>query len=223
MIKTLSIMSGCYAPPHREVTLFKHAEIIHQLPDVFLKMLISHTPVHHNLSKYYDIILYDKNNVADPERQFSFGAAESMLIRQGLIMSNYYGIEWMFKLGFDCLPEDIFRIYDWIGKLDNKYMMVSMTHGDIGVGTLAFLMNVKWGLNYFPEFKTIDEMFDGQPGKHLEFAVGEHLQKNGQLDKVFKYENGVNTMFSQPMGVIDYRDDCQGVKQDENLLARYKA
>ena len=218
--KYLSIMSGCYAPPNREVTLFKHLSLINQLPEGFLKILVTHTPVHQNCFKYVDMVLYDNNNVVD-ERAFSFGAAESMLIRQGLILSKYYGIEWMFKLGFDCLPNNIKEVYEWLKHIE-KYKMITTEHGGKGVGSLSFLVNVDWGLENLPEFRTVDEMFQGQDGKHLEVAYGEHIIKLGKWSDIYFYKN-INEMFKQSGNPIDYRDDCQGVKQDENLLKSFKS
>lgn len=220
-MKTIAIMTGAFVPDNRQVTMFKHLELISQLPDNFLKMFITHTPVHENVQKYVDLYLYDKNNVADPERQFSFGAAESMLIRQGLLLSKYYNLKYMYKFGFDMLPDNIFAIYDWIEHIEKGYKMVTFGHGPLGVGTLCFLVEVDWGLKYIPEFQTIDEMFGGQEGKHLEVAIGEKLQKEGQLDKVYYYKSP-DQMFKQTIGNIEYHDDAQGVKQNERLLTKFK-
>lgn len=221
MNKTIAIMTGAFVPENRQVTLFKHLELIKQLPDNFLKMLISHTALHQNVQNYVDIYLYDKNNVVDPNRQFSFGCAESYLIRQGLLLAKFNNIKYMYKLGFDLLPNNIFTIYDWIKYIDNGYKMVTFKHGELGVGTLCFLVNVEWGLKNLPCFKTVDEMFNGTEGKHLEVAYGEKIIENNNMDKVYFYDNP-NKMFNQRIGNVDFNDDCQGVKQDEILLSKYK-
>jgi len=218
-------MTGCFFKPHRELTLFRHLEKIKQLPNNLLKMLITHTPIHRNAFDYVDLVLYDKNNVADEERQFSYGAAESMLIRQGLIMADYYNKEWMFKLGFDVIPDDPYKIFDWL-QFTDKYKMVSMTHGRLGVGTLAFLVNVKWGLKNIPEFRTIDDMWKGQNGKHLEHAIGEHLYNQGVFDDIYRFENGITDMFEcwpkSPEQCNDNWDWEYPQEYHKNLLKRYK-
>lgn len=220
-----SIMTGCFFKPYRELTLFKHVEEIKKLPNVLLKMLITHTPVHQKIFDSYDIVLYDRNNVVDDKRQFSYGAAESMLIRQGLIMSDYYNKEWMIKLGFDIIPEDIYKIFDWFDYTP-KYKMVSMTHGNDGVGTLAFLINVKWGLKYLPEFRTVDKMFQGAEGTHLEFAIGKELINKNVFGDVYRIENGINAMFKQNVGCAEYCNDNWDWEypQEENkkLLKKFK-
>lgn len=223
--KNTAVMTGCFFKPHRELTLFNHTEMIKTLPNNILKILITHTPVHLKIFDTYDIILYDKNNVADEDRQFSYGAAESMLIRQGLLMADYYNKEWMFKLAFDVIPDEPIRMFDWFEYTDN-YKMVSMEHGEYGVGTLAFLINVKWGLKYFPEFRTIDEMFGGVPGKHLEFAVGEHLLRQREFENVYRIEGGINKMFKQIEGCPEKCNDNwdweQPVEENKSLLKRFK-
>lgn len=219
--KTIATMTGCWCPPNRQVTLFKHSELIKSLPDNFLKMLVTHSPVHQNIFKYYDIVLYDNNNVVDEKRQFSFGTAESMLIRQGLLLAKYYGMKLMYKFGFDLLPDDIFRIYDWLEHIEKGYKMVTHRHGNPGVGTFIFLVDVDWALKYLPEYRTVDEMFGGCENQHLEISYGKHIVKNGQMDKVYFY-NSSNKMFSQKIGNVEFYDDCQGCHQDENLLAKYK-
>jgi hypothetical protein len=219
--KTIAIMTGAYVPYNREVTMFRHAELIAALPDNFLKMFISHTPVHKNISKYYDIVLYDSNNVVDEKRQFSFGCAESYLIHQGLLLADFYNLEWMYKLGFDVLPDDIFNIYNWLEHIDKGYKMVTCRHGDIGINTMCFLVNVKWGLRYLRRFDTIDDMFNGKENKHLEIAYGERIVKDGEQESVYYYETP-NKMFNQKIGCVEYSDDTSGVHQDEQLLARYK-
>jgi hypothetical protein len=221
MNKTIAIMTGAFVPENRQVTLFKHLELIKQLPDNFLKVLISHTALHQNVQKYVDIYLYDKNNVIDSNRQFSFGCAESYLIRQGLILSKFYNIKYMYKLGFDVLPDNIFEIYNWIKYIDDGYKMVTFKHGESGVGTLCFLVNVEWGLENLPCFRTVDKMFNGIEGKHLEVAYGEKIIENNNMDKVYFYDNP-NKMFNQKIGNVDFNDDCQGVKQDKKLLSKYK-
>lgn len=218
--KTIAVMTGAWVPENRQVTMFKHLELIKKLPDNFLKMFITHTPVHHNVQKYVDIYLYDRNNEADPDRQFSFGCAESYLIRQGLMLSKFYNMKYMYKLGFDVLPDNIFKIYDWLKWVDEGYKMVTFRHGNPGIGTLCFLIDVDWGLKYLPHFETIDDMFGGQENCHLEVAYGEQIKKTNQLDKVYYYDTP-NKMFSQTIGNIDFYDDMQGHKQDETLLAKY--
>jgi len=220
-----AIMTGCFFKPHRELTLFKHVEEIKKLPNTVLKMLITHTPIHHKIYDAYDIVLYDRNNVADEDRQFSYGAAESMLIKQGLMVANYYHKEWMIKLGFDLIPDEIERVFDWF-EFTPKHKMVSMTHGRFGVGTLAFLVNVKWGLKNLPEFRTIDEMFQGKEGQHLEFAIGKHLVKRGVFEDVYRIENGINKMFKQIQGCPEYCNDnwdwAYPQEENKNLLKRFK-
>ena len=220
MDKTVAILTGCFAPPNRELTLFKHLDMVSQLPKNFLKILATHTPVHKNVFRYVDVLIYDNNNVVDPKRQFSYGVAESMLIEQGLTLAKFYNIKWLYKLGFDVLPDDIFEIYSWSKHIDN-YKMITFKHGDVGVGTLCFLVNVEWGLKNLFCFKTIDEMFNGNEGKHLEIAYGERIVKNNEMDKVFFYDTP-NQMFNQKIGNVDFHDDCQGVKQDITLLSKYK-
>lgn len=221
MDKTIALMTGCFAPRNRELTLFKHLDMISKLPDNFLKILVTHTAVHQNIFKYIDMLLYDKNNVVDSNRQFSFGCAESYLIRQGLLLSKFYNIKYIYKLGFDLLPDNIFEIYNWIKYIDDGYKMVTFKHGDLGVGTLCFLVNVEWGLENLPCFRTVDEIFNGTEGKHLEVAYGEKIIDNNNMDKVYFYDNP-NQMFNQKVGNIEFADDCQGVKQDEILLSNYK-
>jgi len=218
--KTVGVMTGCFLHPNRDVTLFKHLQKIKSLPDWFLKILVTHSPLHKNVTKYVDMVLYDRNNVHNPDKQFSYGAAESMLMRQGLILCKYYNIEWMFKFAMDVLPDNIFKILDWIKHTDEGYKMVTFRHGNPGVGTLCFLVNVDWGLKYIPEFRTVEAMQQGTPGKHLEVAIGEQIKKSGQLDKVYYYDTP-NKMFDQRIGNVEYYDDCQGHKQDETLLAKF--
>ena len=223
--KNIAVMTGCFFKPHRELTLFHHVETIKKLPDSFLKMLITHTPIHSKIFDAYDIVFYDKNNVADEDKQFSYGAAESMLIKQGLMIADYYNIEWMFKLGFDVVPDNIENILDWFEYTDN-YKMVSMEHGEYGVGTLAFLINVKWGLKYFPEFRTIDEMFGGVSGKHLEFAIGEHLLRQREFENVYRIEGGIDKMFKQTRQGVERCNDNwdweRPVEENKKLLKKFK-
>ena len=223
--RNISFMTGCFFKPYRELTLFRHAEMVKTLPEVMLKMLITHTPIHPKIFDAYDMVLYDKNNVADEDRQFSYGAAESMLIRQGLMMADYYNKKWMFKLAFDVIPNEPERMFDWFEYTDN-YKMVSMTHGEYGVGTLAFLINVKWGLKYFPEFRTIDEMFGNVPGKHLEFAVGEHLLRQREFENVYRIEGGIDKMFKQTLGGVERSNDNWDweypAEESKRLLKEFK-
>ena len=127
----------------------------------------------------------------------------------------------MFKVGFDLLPDDIFRIYDLFEPLEKGYKMVTYRHGKPGVGTFIFLIEVEWGLKNLPEYRTVDDMFGGVENQHLEVSFGKNIVKNGEMDRVYFYDSP-NKMFSQRIGNVEYYDDCQGVHQDENLLAKYK-
>lgn len=181
--KTGFIVTYFKTAPESEQLLTELIKTISRM-DVYL-VLASHTPdVPLEVQRLCDFYFYQELNVVD-NRKYSHGVAENNLIELSLRHLQWVGIEWTYKITYDCVINDITRFYEW--KLGYKYDFVSCNWGSYYIATNSFFANVNFILNNITFYKTIDSMF--AVSNVLEQCWQHDIDRNNLKNRVFTFSD----------------------------------
>ena len=172
-------------------------------------VLATHSAVPEKIQEMCDLVIFESENIAD-QRKFSHGVAETSLIRKSLNALKEMGIEWTFKICYDTDLNDLSALKGWIKDYD--YDFVSCKWGEKNVSTNSFFANVRFTLDTFSYFDSIEAMFERS--FFIEDIWDQDANTKGISERIFTYRSkeemfGSNTMDTQSFSYdrIEFRFD----------------
>ena len=162
-------------------------------------VLASHSTIPEDIQEKCDYVIYEKSNPVDG-RKYSHGIPENLAIRYAFEHLNFMGIEWAYKMCYDNIITDIHWFKKWIN--DYKYEFVTCNWGKQLFSSHSFFCRVQFFLNYFPVYKTFDEMF--MYSNVLEICWEMSLKQHNVLDKIFIYPSKEDFFGPNKMDIIEY-------------------
>lgn len=167
--KTGFVITFYKSTPQSETLLNNLLDVMKKQDEYYI-VLATHSTVSEETQNKCDYVIYEKFNYCLHDKPFSWGIAESSLIKKAFHHLLEVNIKNSFKVSYDIIVNDVSHFKTWIIS-DKKY--VSCQWGNIPFCTHSFYADVAFINFEYPQFSSYEEML--QYGSTLEEAVYNYI------------------------------------------------